>query len=98
MRGVRVGFAEIEARVAAIAGVSECAAVAVPHVEAGEALALYIVAAEAQADLLQTIRRRLPSEWVCDSIKLIAELPRNPYGKLLRHRLREMAQAEVSNA
>jgi acyl-CoA synthetase (AMP-forming)/AMP-acid ligase II len=96
MRGVRVGFAEIEAKVAAIAGVSECAAVAVPHVEAGEALALYIVAAEARADLLQTIRRRLPPAWVCDSIKLIAELPRNSYGKLLRHRLLEMA--EVSNA
>jgi acyl-CoA synthetase (AMP-forming)/AMP-acid ligase II len=98
MRGIRVGFAEIEARVAAIAGVSECAAVAVPHVEAGEALALYIVATEARADVLQTIRRRLPPAWVCDSIKLVAELPRNPYGKLLRHRLLEMAQAEVSSA
>jgi acyl-CoA synthetase (AMP-forming)/AMP-acid ligase II len=90
MRGVRVGFAEIETRIAAVPGVSECAAVGVPHVEAGEALALYVVAAEAPADLLKAIRRCMPSEWVCDSIRLIAELPRNPYGKLLRHRLLEL--------
>jgi acyl-CoA synthetase (AMP-forming)/AMP-acid ligase II len=95
MRGVRVGLAEIEARIATVPGVSECAAVAVPHVEAGEALALYIVAAEAPADLFKAIRRCMPSEWYCDSIRLIAELPRNPYGKLLRHRLLEMAQADA---
>jgi acyl-CoA synthetase (AMP-forming)/AMP-acid ligase II len=93
MRGIRVGFAEIEARIAAVTGVSECAAIAVPHVEAGEAVALFVVAADAPADLLKTVRRCMPSEWVCDSIRLIAELPRNPYGKLLRHRLQEMAQA-----
>jgi acyl-CoA synthetase (AMP-forming)/AMP-acid ligase II len=92
MRGVRVGFAEIETRIAAVPGVSECAAVAVPHVEAGEALALYIVAPEAPADLFKAIRRRMPSEWVCDSIRLIVELPRNPYGKLMRHRLLELEQ------
>jgi acyl-CoA synthetase (AMP-forming)/AMP-acid ligase II len=97
MRGVRVGFAEIEARVAAVPGVSECAAVSVPHVEAGEALALYIVAAEAPGDLAKAIRRHIPSQWVCDSIRLIAELPRNPYGKLLRHRLSEMAQSPPQN-
>jgi acyl-CoA synthetase (AMP-forming)/AMP-acid ligase II len=93
MRGVRVGFAEIEARIAAVTGVSECAAVAVPHVEAGEALALFIVAPEAPADLLKAIRRCMPTDWICDSIRLIAELPRNPYGKLQRRRLLEMAQS-----
>jgi acyl-CoA synthetase (AMP-forming)/AMP-acid ligase II len=98
MRGIRVGLAEIEARVAAVPGVSECAAVAVPHVEAGEALALYIVAAEAPADLLKAIRRHLPSEWVCDSIRLIADLPRNSYGKLLRSRLLEMARSPTQNS
>jgi acyl-CoA synthetase (AMP-forming)/AMP-acid ligase II len=96
MRGVRVGFAEIEARVGGVPGVAECAAVAVPHVEAGEALALYIVAAEASGDLSKAIRRHLPSEWVCDSIRLIAELPRNPYGKLVRHRLLEMAHTDAT--
>jgi acyl-CoA synthetase (AMP-forming)/AMP-acid ligase II len=66
----------------------------VPHVEAGEALALYVVPAQEPADLAKAIRRRMPTAWVCDSIRLIAELPRNPYGKLLRHRLHEMTQAD----
>ena len=43
IRGVRVSIAEVETRVASLPGVSECAAHAVPHPEAGEALALYIV-------------------------------------------------------
>jgi acyl-CoA synthetase (AMP-forming)/AMP-acid ligase II len=44
IRGVRVSVGEVEAKVAAMAGVSECAAVGVKHAEAGEALALLVVA------------------------------------------------------
>ena len=42
MRGIRVSIAEIEERVNEIRGVSECAACAVDHPEAGEAVALFI--------------------------------------------------------
>ncbi|HMK85226.1 MAG TPA: class I adenylate-forming enzyme family protein [Steroidobacteraceae bacterium] len=91
IRGIRVGFAEIEARIAAFPGVAECAATAVPHVEAGEALALYVVATEGASDLAASIRRGLPSEWTCDSVNLVEELPRNSHGKLMRSKLAEMA-------
>jgi acyl-CoA synthetase (AMP-forming)/AMP-acid ligase II len=93
MRGVRVGFAEIEARVTALRGVLECAALAVPHEEAGEALALYVVAAEDSADVADAVRRCLPSEWLCSSITLVAELPRNAHGKLVRSQLPQAARA-----
>jgi acyl-CoA synthetase (AMP-forming)/AMP-acid ligase II len=42
IRGVRVSVGEVETKVAAIAGVSECAAVGVKHPDAGEALALLV--------------------------------------------------------
>jgi long-chain acyl-CoA synthetase len=87
MRGVRVSFAEIETRVAAAAGVSECAAAAVEHAEAGEAVALYVVAEPGAQDVIASIRRSMPPEWVCDSVSLVAELPRNFHGKLMRSHL-----------
>ena len=87
MRGIRVGFAEIEATVAQVRGVLECAALVVPHAEAGEALALYVVAATEADDVVAAVRRELPAKWLCDSITLVAELPRNARGKLIRSRL-----------
>ena len=92
MRGVRVSFAEIEARVAAAPGVSECAATVVDHAEAGEAVALYVVAEHDARDVVASIRRNLPPGWVCDSVNLVTELPRNLHGKLVRSRLPELAR------
>jgi long-chain acyl-CoA synthetase len=87
MRGIRVSFAEIETRVAAAPGVSECAAAAVEHAEAGEAVALYVVAEPGAHNVIASIRRNMPPEWVCDSVSLVAELPRNFHGKLMRSQL-----------
>jgi acyl-coenzyme A synthetase/AMP-(fatty) acid ligase len=98
MRGVRVGFAEIEARVTALRAVLECAALAVPHQEAGEALALYVVPAEDSGDVAATVLRCLPSEWICSSITLVSELPRNAHGKLVRSLLPQAAPAPQATA
>ena len=98
MRGVRVGFAEIEARVAALRAVLECAALAVPHEEAGEALALFVVPAEDSGDVAAAVRGCLPSEWICSSITLVAELPRNAHGKLVRSRLAQAASVPQATA
>ena len=92
MRGVRVGLAQIEATIATVRGVLECAAVAVPHEESGEALALYVVAAEDARDVAVAVRRRLPSEWTCASVSLVTELPRNAHGKLMRSQLASMVR------
>ena len=65
IRGVRVSFAEVEAKVAATPGVYECAAASVPHPEAGEALALFIVPEHGAIDLPERIRRAIPPQWTC---------------------------------
>jgi len=96
MCGIRVGFAEIETTVAAVHGVLECAAAAVPHAEAGEALTLYVVAAERADDVVAAVRRSLPPKWPCDSITLVAELPRNAHGKLVRSQLPQLARPALA--
>jgi acyl-CoA synthetase (AMP-forming)/AMP-acid ligase II len=92
MCGIRVAFAEIEATVAAVRGVLECAALGVPHAEAGEALALYVVADEEAEDVVAAVRRCLPAKWFCDAITLVTELPRNAYGKLIRSQLPQLTR------
>ncbi|MGC1727981.1 MAG: AMP-binding protein [Steroidobacteraceae bacterium] len=94
MRGIRVSFAEVEARIAALPGVHECAAAAVPHAEAGEALALYVVAADGAQGIDGTIRRHLPRQWVCDSVNLVAALPKTAHGKLARALLYRAASGQ----
>jgi len=84
MRGVRVSFAEVEAKVAAVPGVYECAAAAVAHPEVGEALALYIVPDKDAREVVDQVRRSLPLHWTCESIEVVSEIPKTPYGKLSR--------------
>jgi acyl-CoA synthetase (AMP-forming)/AMP-acid ligase II len=83
-RGVRVSFAEVEARVAAVPGVYECAAAAVPHPEVGEALALYIVPDRGARGIVDRVRRSLPANWTCESIRIVSEIPKTARGKVSR--------------
>jgi acyl-CoA synthetase (AMP-forming)/AMP-acid ligase II len=91
IRGVRVSVGEVEAKVAALAGVGECAALGVKHPEAGEALALLVVAEKtAQSEngsLSDRVLRALPPHWTCVSVKLVTELPRTSNGKIARSEL-----------
>ena len=91
MRGLRVSFAEVEAKVAATAGVDECAAAAVPHPEAGEALVIYVVSGSGESGVVERIRHAFPPQWTCDSIRVVAELPKTVNGKISRSQLRTMA-------
>ena len=90
IRGFRVTFAEVEAKVAAIPGVYECAAAGVQHPEAGEALALFIVGDSGAQALVERVRRALPPQWTCNSVKMVAELPRTANGKLARSQLQTL--------
>jgi acyl-coenzyme A synthetase/AMP-(fatty) acid ligase len=74
--------------VAATPGVCECAAASVPHPEAGEALALFIVPEPGADDLAARVRQAIPPQWTCSAVKLVPELPRNANGKLARHLLK----------
>jgi acyl-CoA synthetase (AMP-forming)/AMP-acid ligase II len=95
IRGYRVSLAEVEARVAVVPGVSECAAAGVGHPEAGESLALFIVKDPSEADstptLIERVRLALPSQWTCTSVKIVPELPRTGNGKLARSELKTLA-------
>jgi len=91
IRGVRVSFAEVEAKVAATPGVYECAAVSVPHAEAGEALALFIVPENGVSDLPDRIRRAIPPHWTCSAVNLVPDLPKTSNGKIARYRLKTLA-------
>ncbi|MFZ0979684.1 MAG: fatty acid--CoA ligase family protein, partial [Candidatus Acidiferrales bacterium] len=82
MRGMRVSFPEVEARVTAIPGVYECVARAVNHPEAGEALVLFIVPDHGAKVGLEEVRRHLPAHWAIDSVRLVAELPKTATGKI----------------
>jgi acyl-CoA synthetase (AMP-forming)/AMP-acid ligase II len=91
IRGVRLSFAEVEARVAAVHGVYECAATSVPHPEAGEALELFVVPNADAIDLCDQVSRALPPHWTCNQIHIVGDLPKTSNGKLARSRLKEIA-------
>jgi acyl-coenzyme A synthetase/AMP-(fatty) acid ligase len=91
IRGLRVSFGEVEAKVAAIPGVYECAAAAAQHPEAGEALALFIVADDGASIVAERVRRALPPQWTCASVSVVPELPKTENGKIARSQLRTMA-------
>jgi long-chain acyl-CoA synthetase len=82
MRGMRVSFPEVEAKVSAIPGVYECVARATEHPEAGEALVLFIVPDQGTKIEIEDVRRHLPAHWAIDSIRLVSELPKTSAGKI----------------
>ena len=90
MRGVRVSFAEAETMVAAMPGVYECAACAVAHADAGEALQLFIVAHAGATVAAGDVRRHLPAHWALDSVHLVSELPKTSTGKIARASLQNL--------
>jgi acyl-coenzyme A synthetase/AMP-(fatty) acid ligase len=59
-------------------------------------VALYVVAEPGAQDVIASIRRNMPPEWVCDSVSLVAELPRNFHGKLMRSHLPGIAGGQAS--
>ena len=88
MRGMRVSFAEAEAKVAAMPGVYECAARAVDHPEAGEALVLFMVP-DPGASIAGGGNSPPPCPPIgrVDSIRLVSELPKTSAGKIARSSL-----------
>jgi pristinamycin I synthase-3/4 len=99
VRGFRISLPEIEAVISGVADVADCACDVSPD---GRSLRAYVVPVssvprtrEAEAALRDTIRRRLPSYMVPDSLSLLAELPLTSNGKVDLARLgRETQEAE----
>jgi len=98
MRGLRVSFSEVEAKVAAIPGVLECAAHAVAHPESGEALVLLVVPKLGVQLAWDEMRRRLPAHWSFDSVRFVPELPKTATGKLSRPALTQQLNASYGDS
>ncbi len=83
---------EIEAEVAAMPGVLECACIGVPDDKTGEAVRLFVVKEDSSLlaeDVEAFCRECLTAYKVPRDIVFIDEVPKSAVGKLLRHELRD---------
>lgn len=89
--GENVSPEQIEARIARLPYISECAVVGVPDEEYGQGLHAFIVLKPEAApdDLQRDLARLLPRTLRPRRITLLAALPRNAVGKLMRGRLQQ---------
>lgn len=80
----------VEARLAALPGVRECAVVGVPSEEYGQSLAALIVRdhPDVTREALEREFRHLPRMLRPTRVVFVEELPRNALGKLVRRELR----------
>jgi acyl-CoA synthetase (AMP-forming)/AMP-acid ligase II len=96
--GNRVSAREIEDVIAEIQEVVEVAVVGVPHELLGEAIEAFIVlrpgAVQGVEEIEGHCRKRLPAFKTPHAIQLVDHLPQNSAGKILKHKIREMAEAQ----
>jgi long-chain acyl-CoA synthetase len=84
---------EIEAELAALPGVLECACIGVPDDKSGEAVKVFIVKSDeslSKADVRVYCKDRLTGYKVPRHVAFIDELPKSTVGKILRRELRDM--------
>lgn len=85
---------EIEAEVAAMQGVLECACIGVPDDKTGEAVRLFVVKKDellTEESLRDACRKVLTAYKVPRDIVFIDEVPKSAVGKLLRRELRDIS-------
>ena len=93
--GENMSPGEIEDVLLAHPAIADACACAVPSVEWGEAVGIAVVVREgheapAESELKELIRGRLRSSRVPDRIAVVAELPYNEMGKLLRREVKKI--------
>ena len=85
---------EVEAVVAACAGVAECACVGRPDEKTGEAVRLFVAKAAGatltEADIIAHCRRELTAYKVPKEVRFLEALPKSNVGKILRKNLRTL--------
>jgi malonyl-CoA/methylmalonyl-CoA synthetase len=90
--GYNVYPKEVEAELDAVTGVAESAVFGVPHPDFGEAVTAAVVLMPgtmlSEAQLIEAVRTRLSGYKVPKRVLLVAELPRNPMGKVRKEALR----------
>lgn len=93
--GENMSPGEIEDVVLTHSAIADCAAVAVPSVEWGEAVGLAVVVREGaeapgEDELKKLVKDRLRSSRVPEKIAFVKELPYNEMGKLLRREVKKI--------
>lgn len=93
--GENMSPGEIEDVVLTHPAIADCAAVAVPSVEWGEAVGLAVVVREGaeapgEDELKKLVKDRLRSSRVPEKIAFVKELPYNEMGKLLRREIKKI--------
>jgi acyl-CoA synthetase (AMP-forming)/AMP-acid ligase II len=90
--GENIAPAEVEATLQSHPAVEEAAVIGVPDLEWGQRVAAVVVlrpgAAAIADDLMEFCRARLSSFKKPEIVRFVAELPKNPMGKILRRELR----------
>ena len=85
--------AEVENALMAHPAVGDCAVIGVPHEKWGETVKALIIPAPgadpSEAELIQHCRERIAHYKCPTSVERIAEIPRNPSGKVLKTELRK---------
>jgi len=91
--GVNIYPAEIEHVLITLPGVADCAVVGIPDAEYGEALAAQVVAEAGVAldpdDLRRLLGERIAGYKVPRRIDVVATLPRDDNGKVMKRRIRD---------
>jgi acyl-CoA synthetase (AMP-forming)/AMP-acid ligase II len=95
--GSNVYAREVEEALLEIPAVRDAAVIGIPHRIWGEAVTAVLVPAGADRDseaVMTACRARLAGYRVPKRIEWVTDLPRNAYGKVLKHQLRERFSAE----
>jgi acyl-CoA synthetase (AMP-forming)/AMP-acid ligase II len=98
--GENISPGEIEDVLLAHPGIADAAAVGVPSIEWGEAVAVALVGKGSQApsdeEVRELIRSKLRSSRVPEQVAMVEALPYNEMGKLLRREVRRMLASRTS--
>jgi long-chain acyl-CoA synthetase len=91
--GVNIYPAEIEHALIGVPGVADCAVIGIPDAEFGESLAAHVVplpgAALNAEGIRAELRRRIADYKVPRTVEIVAALPRDDNGKVIKRRIRD---------
>ncbi|MDT5016553.1 MAG: hypothetical protein QOD39_2713, partial [Mycobacterium sp.] len=92
--GINVYPAEVEETLHQHPSIAEAAVVGVEDRDLGERVRAFVSLREGQqvdpADIVRFCRERLSGAKVPKEVRILAELPKNPTGKILKRELREI--------
>jgi len=100
--GYNVYPAEVETALNEMESVQESAIVGVPHPDFGEAVVAFVIPSDPQrppapGEVIQWAKQRLANYKVPKDVHVVAELPRNAMGKVLKNELRKSLTAGNAN-